>query len=257
MPATFGYEVISNSVENDFMSYLVNYITGLDERITCSNNVETEYDSSDLTHIPTFNFLIDNEIAFSLTRAVRKNSVSGVQAPLSSDSTGFLASVGNLSVYMACYYLDPISYTTSANRKFAVSSIINNNFILLSINGIEYRWGHYNTDNTNIVYAKTSTKKYASTYTDVTFAKNNIFDVSARTFSPIGENIDGTFTSRFSYACPPGTIDYIKSSVYLNGGQKQFEITPIYDCATVAVGDTVSLKDGPYFAVGTNQLVKV
>ena len=257
MPATFGYEVISNSVEKDFASDLVNYITGLDDRITCSNNAETEYDSSDLTHVPTFNFLIDNEVAFTLIRAGRNNTGGGVQAPLSSSSTGFLANFGNLSVYMGCIKTDAIPYTKSDARKFAVSSIINNNFIFLSINGIEYYFGNYNTNNTNIIYAKTSTKKYLSTYTGVTFAKNNIFDISTRTFSPIGENVDGTFTSRFSYACPPGTIDYIKSSVYMNGGQKQFEIASIYDSTTVTIGDTVSLKDGPYLAVGTNQLVKV
>lgn len=257
MPATFGYEVISNSVEKDFASDLVNYITGLDDRITCSNNAETEYDSSDLTHVPTFNFLIDNEVAFTLTRSLRNNSGGGVQAPLSSNSTGFLADFGDLNVYMACFNMDGLPYTQSGVRKFAISSVLNSNFILLSINGLEYYYGNYNTNNTNIIYAKTSTKKYLSTYTGVTFAKNNIFNISTRTFSSIDENINGTFISRFSYACPPGYIDYIKSSVYMNNSQKQFEITSIYDCTTVAIGDTVSLKDGPYLAVGTNQLVKV
>ena len=103
---------------------------------------------------------------------------------------------------------------------------------------------------------------------DNNFTKECIFNISIAwttsqtstvlVFRDISSTKSGSFTSRFAYKSLPGQIDYIKSCVYLNENQRQFDITAIYDCTELqAVGDTVSLKDGSYLAVGLHQLVKI
>lgn len=265
MPATFGYVLNVYDTEINFIKSLVNYLTELDSKITCSNNPDDEFDPSKwdegTDHVPEFNFSIDGEYFFTLKRGYIEYGVYG--SPLSSIAKSYIVSNATTVQQINMTHQNAgggWNYTDINTRIFTISDIVNDNFVLLSIGGTTLSNANYNCRFTfNSIYAKGSSKKYSSIYalSDVAFEKNTLFNISARTFSPIGEDIDGTFTSRFSYACPPGTIDYIKSSVYLNNGQKQFEITSIYDSTTVAIGDTVSLKDGPYLAVGTNQLVKV
>jgi hypothetical protein len=248
MSISYWNLVSSNGTEKEFMSDFIDYLTSLDSKITCSSNVNTEFSDSDLTHVPTFNFSINNKLAFTLTRA----------AALNTDTSSYNLACGSINVDIS--WQTSAAYTVSQDRGFYVSYLINDNFVLLSINSSHKNWqARVEQINNNIIYAGSSgASAYWSAITNLDYnTRTSIYSISGRTFSPIGEDIDGTFTSRFSYACPPGAIDYIKSSVYLNSGQKQFEITSIYDCTTVSVGDTISLKDGPYLAVGTNQLVKV
>lgn len=243
--------VIATGTEKDFMAAVINYITGIDSKITCSSNVETEYDSSDLTHIPTFNFSIDGELAFTITRGYALNT-NVREFIMSCKNDSYTCSIGG-SVR---------SYTKNGKRTVNFSYINNDNFVLLTIHGI---FENYNIsgDYFSIVYAKNSAKSYystLSTYGSSSLAKSVIFNISSRTFTEIGDGhaISGVFLSRFSYKAQPGKIDYIKDSIYVVGGSKVFDLTSIYDCTELqSVGDVVSLEDGAYLAVGPHQLVKV
>lgn len=240
--------VSSNGTEKEFMSDFIYYLTHLDSKITCSSNVNTEFSDSDLTHVPTFNFSINNKLAFTFTRG----------AALNTSTNTYNLACGSVNANIA--WQTSAAYTTTQDRGFYVSYLINDNFVLLSINtskrGLD---SHIEKINNNIIYAGSSgTKSYWSAVTNLNWeTRTNLYSISGRTFYEINGSDYGVFTSRFSYACPPGEIDYIKSSTYLNSGVKRFDITSIYNCSTVTLGDTVSLKDGPYLAVGTHQLVKV
>lgn len=257
MSAIFGYIVESDGTEKEFAASLINYITALSDKITCSTNLDTEYNSSDLTHVPVITFSIDGALTITLTRAYRDGNDNPHEAALSNNSNGFIAACGNISSKVYCISQDSVAYTASIERKFAISSIIDNDLIFLSINGRAYYYATFNNTNLNVIYIKESSTVYTSVYTGVTFAKANIFDFSTRTFKDNTSEVTGTFLSRFAYGCPPGQIDYIKSSVYQNNNSKVFELTSLCDCTTVTTGDTVSLKDGAYLAIGEHQLLKI
>ena len=242
MSISYWNLVSSNGTEKEFMSDFIDYLTSLDSKITCSSNVNTEFSDSDLTHIPTFNFSINNKLAFTLTRAEALNT----------NTNTYNLSCDSINVDIA--WQTSAAYTDSQDRGFYVSYLINDNFVLLSINSSHKNWqNRVDQINNNIIYAGSSgTSAYWSAITNLDYnTRTNIYSISERTFYEINGNNDGVFTSRFSYACPPGEIDYV------NSGVKKFDITSIYDCTTVTLGDTVSLKDGAYLAVGTHQLVKV
>lgn len=243
----FGEEVFSTGDEKSFMTNVIAYLTNLDSRITCSSDVNTEYDESDLAHCPEFNFKIDNQIAFTLTRV---NQLRNANSQFYFDCKGVRATL----MYGNGYY-----NTVPARRHYAVSYIINDDFILLSINGY-FSNGYPSNSNLNIIYTKQSDMPYYSVVADLTpFGVNTVFNISSRTFyaDTLGGSAYGKFVSRFSYSSMPGYIDYVKSAVYVNNGLKQFAFNCIYDCTTVTVGDSVSLDDGRYYAVGPHQLVKV
>ena len=253
MASSYDYNFSVNGTEKQFISGLIDYLTGLSPKITCSSNVDTEFPDSDLTHVPEFNFSIDNSLTFSL----RRGSTSG-DAPLSTNTSKYKATCGTTSIDIDFCGNSSQSYTATVPRFYLISNIVGPNFVYISINTTQ-RGGDNQPLNNNlsIAYCSDSTKHYALNIDINRRTKTTMFDMSDRTFKEVSGSAYGTFLSRFSYACPPGYIDYIKSSIYQYSNTKSFESTSIYDCSTVAIGDTVSLKDGPYLAVGTNQLVKV
>lgn len=258
---SFGYVVLSTGTEIQFVTSLVDYITGLDPRITCTTDIAAEYNDSDPTHIPVITFLIDNTIAFTLTRCYRDGTDNPHPGPLNIASNGFIINCDIFSTKAYCVRSDAVPYKNNSERAFAVSSIVTDEFILLSINGREYYYATYSTANMNIVYLKNESTYYTSIITGLSFSKSTIFNISNRTFTENSTGKIATFVSRFSYACLPGYIDYIKNSVYVNSAispaEKQFNISTIYDCTTVVPGETTSLSDGRYIAVGPHQLVKI
>lgn len=253
MGSSYDYIFSVNGTEKQFISGLIDYLTGLSNKITCSSNVETEFSESDLTHVPEFNFLIDGSLAFSL----RRGSTSG-DAPLSSSTSKYKATCGTTTVDLDFHIGSGQERSTVTQRYYFISSIIGPNFVYISINTTQTGGDNQPLNsNLSIAYCADSTKHYALDTNINRRAKTDMFNMSTRTFREVSGNAYGTFLSRFSYACPPGQIDYIKSSIYQYNNNKSFESTSIYDCTTVTLGDTVSLKDGAYLAVGTHQLVKV
>ena len=255
MSAFLNYQVTKTSIEKEWMRDVVNYITGLDSRITCSNDVDDEYDSSKwdagTNHVPTFIFSINNIPYLKIERGenLATNALfTRSSSPLNSSI------VKNDQFFSKAWNQGGINQVLE--RSCNISSIISNGFIMIVFGGLS---DYFNA--VAVVYSESGTNEYFAEYFP-SYSKESIFNVSGNaTFyklesGSVGSS-QGTFLSRFSYACPPGQIDYIKSSIYQNNNAKVFELASLYDCTTVILGNTVSLKDGAYLAVGTHQLVKV
>jgi hypothetical protein len=242
----FAEEVYSTGNEKSFITSVVTYLTNLDSRITCISDIDAEFDETDLSHIPIIKFYIDDKIYLTLTRV---NALSNQTYQYYVDCKGVRATVSWGTSYQRW---------VATRRHYAISSIINDNFILLSINGY-YSNGYPSNDNFNIVYTKQSSGSYYSTATNITFGLTNIFDISSRTFylNVFGGGAYGTFTSRFPYKANAGYIDYTNGGIYVSNTQKQFTLNCIRDCTEVTVGTSVALRDGTYYAIGPHQLVKV
>lgn len=255
-----GYKVfVTNSgTEKEFMTDFISTVTGLSDKITCSGSVD-QYDSSDTSIKPEFVFSIHGKPTLTMQRAntlANTNNVFNVSLYVGNNS---------ISTNQQCPYSGSAS-AASANstRTFALSWITSGDFILLALMSVEnYGYKHH-----VIVSIKSGNNVYGDGYFynwNAYLPTTTIFNIKQKpiTHTPlfnfynydIGDN--GIFTSRFAFSSKPGTIDYIKSSPYIDNGYKKFDITSVYDCTTVTIGDTVSLKDGAYLAVGTNQLVKV
>lgn len=256
----FGAIIEINDVEKEFWKALKTYILSLDPGITCAEDPDDEFDYSTKgnDHIATMNFKINNTQIFEIhrTSALRDNNNQELPAKISL-ATNANAGIPELNTDFKIapgIYDQPQSVVTT--RKIMISHIINDNFIHIALNTI----GLNGTTYGNVNYSKSGNDVFVGnkngsgeTYTrDMAFnlTRYTMYDLATPAYA-------GTFLSRFSYAAPQGNIDYIKSSIYQSNGEKVFENKAIYDCTTVIAGDTVSLKDGAYIAVGTNQLVKV
>ena len=255
-----GYKVLvtKTGTEKEFVSELINTITGLSNKITCSGSVD-QYDSGDTSTIPEFTFSINGKETLKIKRS----------AALSNNSGCFYVSIFVDNNYMSqnkhCYYSQG-DYAASfiTTRSYYISWIVSRDFILLSLHTSVEASGY--GKNHVVINAKHEDSYYGTGYfKDGTYlSRNELFQIEtdksnnqSLIFHDFDSGLNGTFSSRFSFISKPGTIDYIKSSAYVSSGYKVFDIPDIYDCTTVNIGDTVSLKDGAYLAVGTNQLVKV
>ncbi len=260
MSAQYDYYFSVTGTEKEFISGLIDYLHNIDSRIVCSSDVDTEFSTSDLTHVPTFNFSIDGSFSFTLKRSKIVNSVS-TEAPLSDSASGYIATFGSLTINITFAVTTAYAWDYNATRGYFISDFVNSNFILLLINTTERNWQNVRLNNNmSIVYCKSGTNSFYAINNSInSLVKSNVFNISDRTFYDISDELNayGTFLTRFDYLSQPGKIDYIRSSVYLSGDQKKFDITCIYDCTEVPVCSTVSLSDGPYYAVGPHQLVKV
>lgn len=256
----YGAVIEINDVEKEFWKALKSYILSLDSRITCAEDPDDEFDYSTKgnDHIATMNFKINNTQIFKIhrTSALRDSNNQELPAKISLATN---ANVGipelNTDLKVAPGIYDQ-PQSTVITRKIMISHIINDNFIHLAFNTMGLNGRSYG----NINYSKSGNDVFIGNKNDdgETYSRNIAFNLTGYTlYNLANPAYAGTFLSRFSYAAPQGNIDYIKSSIYQNNGEKVFENKAIYDCTTVIAGDTVSLKDGAYIAVGTNQLVKV
>ena len=243
-----------NSTEAEFMKAVISYITGLDSRITCSEDPDYEYDREERGdyYTPVFNFYIGSKLIFTISRDVNLRNAAG----------GFGIYVKTNSQTLANKWVADINgskyYGVRDNRAFRIAYVISDNFILLDI--------HQNFSSEDsipgiaVIYTISDTSDYVA-YKVIdpasSYNKSSIFNISGILFYNFSNASSGTFVSRFSYKSVPGKIDYVKNSVYATAGQKQFDIKGIYNCTTVTSGNTVSLDDGSYIAVGPNQLVKI
>ena len=261
MADIIGYKVLvtKTGTEKEFVSELINTITGLSSKITCSGSVD-QYDSGDTSTIPEFIFSINGKAQFKLKRHADISTASN-QMDISI-FTGTRTLFTNEECSWSTVAQTP---STSGTRAFYISWIVSGDFILLAIHaGVE----HYGYKNHVIVNIKSGDKCYGDGYYvsyNQYLPRNILFNIKNK---PLSQNppfvfyefdtgVTGSFVSRFDFISRPGTIDYVKSAAYINNGYKAFDVTAVYDCATVNIGDTVSLNDGAYLAVGTNQLVKV
>lgn len=252
--STYAASVEAYGHEKEMYRSIKNYLTNLDPRITCDNDVDEEWSGSVAEHIPTLDFKINNTPIFSLYRDKYIDLTSKyinftlLPSGIPSNSKGIRNAKDQPNEEKAANY--------DRTRGLAISHIINDNFILLSFAGLSTTVR--NNDNVTFALSFTNSVTYIGAAQTGTYDKAHCFDISGYTLYNLTlPSSTGTFISRFSYGAPVGSIDYIKSSVYQSNGSKIFENKAVYDSTTVNVGDAVSLKDGSYVAVGTHQLVKV
>ncbi len=265
--SALGTSVYINGKEKDFYAEIKRYVTGLSSIITCDNDPDDEFDDSTAgeDHIATLDFKINNVHAFTLCRpAALKSDGSeiGVYTIRCKMDINETIPDGSSDVrFREEYVTTSLQQSVTSTRGLIISHIINDNFVLLAFSPLDFNWqtqGPWNTTRFVHCFSSGSTFISASVGGNVALTKPSMFNISGfRMYDRSLTLSAGTFISRFPYAAPVGQIDYIKSSVFQNNDERTFENKAIYDCSTVSVGSTVSLKDGSYVAVGPHQLVKV
>ncbi len=243
------FEKISSS-ENEivFANLWYNFILNIDPRITCDTTVSAEYTNPDTTHVPTFNFSINGKFTIQIKR----------NANLANYSLAYTVSCGTFSdseIYYSTAWHNGGVYQ-NLYRELNIAALATDDFILIAIGGLSGT--SYINDGIDAVWFTANDKNYTNiTFRRTAFTEAVIFNISSKIFTETETSAQGTFTSRFPYKAVTGRIDYIKSSVYTNNGVRVFDNPSLFDCTTVSVGATVPLAEGEYYAVGTNQLIKM
>lgn len=263
MSAFYENTISITGIEKDFMSALISTLTGISSAVTCTGDI-SQYDGATSVK-PEFVININGKPTITLTRT----------AALSSNGTfNIKVDVGGNSIIASSqikFWSGTFGPNSSTARGAYISWIASTNGNVIFINIREYIATSRYTGNWAISTFKINDNVYGDGFylskIDNPISKDELFDLSkypsGNTYSPYlyrnydNANDSGSFTSRFQYATKPGIIDYVKSSIYTNSGEKKLECSSLFDCSTVNPGDTVSLKDGAYLAVGTHQLVKV
>lgn len=259
--SAIGIEISpQNVVEKEFMRALVNRITSIDDRITCPDDPDHEYDVETVgsSHVPTFRIYADSVHFFTISRYQALTARC--------DSLVCQAIVnGSIASSQVILWGANSTYDTVATRMMTLAYIVTDDFYLLNLHGVVTR-NYYQIVDSILV------KSHDHWYGANQFGANSlqytqyvpavIFNLSNVYFHGEDNSAVGKFCSRFAYKSMPGYIDYVKNSVYLadNNGvltNKVFDLTPLYDCSEVTAGSTLALEDGRYMAVGTHQLVKV
>ncbi len=259
---TYGTLIHNSGVEKEFYRSIKTYILSLNSRITCNSDPDEEFDISTKggSYVPTLNFSINGTHIFKIYRPdVLNNPVHGINVSMDA-----VNGIPDNACYINFRYdgyhenWDRVAYNAAFDRGLIISHIQNGSLIYLSFACWNETQANRNTYNMSVLHMVSDNSVLLSSVKQQSgYNKTVCLNLSNRTLYRASDLASGTFLSRFSYACPPGTIDYIKSCIYQNSNEKVFENRAIYDSTTVAVGDTVSLKDGAYAAVGTHQLVKV
>lgn len=258
MDASIGYgqEINYYGTEKEFWAKAIEEITALSPEITCIGSVD-QYDGEPTT-IPEFVFAFHGKEMLKLKRRVAINTATG-----RFDTTVF---VNDYNVFLNQEMIigSDWSPTVIGARSLKISWLITQNFIIFCVCAGVGSWG---LRNLGLVSIKNEDAIYGDGWwknEDTLPTRERLFNIyqkpdghSVYNFRDFNSAIIGTFTSRFQYKADAGLIDYARGAVYTNNGSRVFDISCIYDCSTVAIGDSVSLSSGSYLAVGPHQLVKV
>ncbi len=254
-----GYltEIVSTGTEKEFMTSVINAITGLSTAITCTGSVD-QYDGESST-VPEFIFAFNGKNMLKIKRgAAIGTATKYLNISIFVDSN----IIANNNSYIYNYTSSIAS--ASNERKAIISWLVSDDFILLVLTGGYGDFGYYT--NLGLINAKNGSNVYGGGYdrsSNGMFSRNQIFNIYKNPgntdyiLRAFDSGVTGTFATRFGFKSKPGQIDYVKSAAYVNSGVKVFDIPYVCDCTAVTLGDTVSLKDGSYLAVGPNQLVRV
>lgn len=264
MSAFYENTISITGIEKDFMSALISALTGISSAVTCTGDI-SQYEGATSVK-PEFVININGKPTITLTRT----------AALSSNGTfNIKVDVGGNSIIASRqikFWSGTFGPNSSTDRGAYISWIASSNGNVIFICIREYVASSGSTGNHVISTFKINDNVYGDGFyinkDNGAISKSDMFNLSgyinsSSEFVPYvyrnydNANDNGSFVSRFQYTTKPGIIDYVKSSIYVDSGTKKLECSSLFDCSTVNSGDTVSLKDGAYLAVGTHQLVKV
>lgn len=260
MDASIGYgqEINYYGTEKEFWAKAIEEITALSPEITCIGSVD-QYDGEPTT-IPEFVFAFHGKEMLKLKRRVAINASTG-----RFDTTVF---VNDYNVFLNQEMIigSDWSPTVIGARSLKISWLIAHNIIIFSMAAGIGSWG---LRNLGLVSIKNGDAIYGDGWwfnngDGSVYPRNKIFNIYLKpdnttyyTFRDFNSNIIGSFTSRFQYKTDAGLIDYARGAIYTNNGNRVFDVSCVYDCSEVAIGDSISLSSGSYLAVGPHQLVKV
>lgn len=258
MDASIGYgqEINYYGTEKEFWAKAIEEITALSPEITCIGSVD-QYDGEPTT-IPEFVFAFHGKEMLKLKRRVAINAGTG-----RFDTTVF---VNDYNVFLNQEMIigSDWSPTVIGARSLKISWLIAHNIIIFSMAAGIGSWG---LRNLGLVSIKNGDAIYGDGWWanyDTIYPRTSIFNIyqhpsstTPYTFRDFNSNMIGSFTSRFQYKADAGLIDYARGAIYTNNGNRVFDVSCIYDCSEVTIGDSISLSSGSYLAIGPHQLVKV
>jgi len=86
-------------------------------------------------------------------------------------------------------------------------------------------------------------------------------DISGLTFENILDTarIAYSYTNMFPYEAPPGTLDFLAQSYFVNNGIRKYTSTVLKECSTVTILSTVSLPTplNNHLAIGAHCIVPI
>lgn len=264
MSAFYENTISITGIEKDFMSALISALTGISYAVTCTGDISQYEGATSVT--PEFIININGKPTITLTRSAALSSNGYINIKV---NVGTNLIVTSKKINFWSNTADPNS---PINRKANISWIASTNGNVIFINIREgFSGGSRYYGNYAVSTFKINNNVYGDGFyfskQDNPISKDILFDMSkypsGNKYNPYvyknydNANDNGSFVSRFQYTTKPGIIDYVKSSIYVDSGTKKLECPSLFDCSTVNSGDTMSLKDGAYLAVGTHQLVKV
>lgn len=263
MSAFYENTISITGIEKDFMSALISALTGISPAVTCTGDI-SQYDGATSVK-PEFVININGKPTITLTRTSVLSANGSFNIKVDVGGNSVIASrqikfwSGNLGSNTSGARGAYVSWIASANgnvificiREYVASTGFTGNHVIstFKINDNVYGDGFYRNKNNGAISKSDmfNLSEYDNGVSIVPYVYRNYDNA----------NDNGSFVSRFQYTAKPGMIDYVKSSIYVDNGTKKLECPSLFDCSNVNTGDTVSLKDGAYLAVGTHQLVKV
>lgn len=266
-------KIVSQGTEKDFFTLIYNYIMSMDDSITCSiykwdttTNAYITVDDADADDIyfqgektTKIDFIFDENVKLRFQSC--PNRAMGSLASVSKGYNVFFMINdtiisqrgivdGNTAESNSCFKFsaDALNGWGDATRTNFVGKYVSDDILILWL--AEYNDQSYKN-------AKLSIMKFKDTNNNIKWASYTGPQVLE---SGIIKSDDGTSqytkSSMFNYEARTGYLDFISHSSFLSGDTKAFSSSDIYDCTTVTLGDTLSLKDGANFlAIGSHSMV--
>lgn len=242
-------KIYSSGNEIAFMTDVVNFILGIDPRITCNTTVSEQYENQESSYVPKFSFSIDGKATLTITR----------NADLANYALAFTITCGSFSrgdCYFSTAWRNGGVYQ-NLYREFNIAAVVTDDVLSFTFAGGTS--GNYYNINITITTITADSMHYLCTVGNQTYSTSSIFNLanSNRLYTELETATPGYFTSRFQYKSPTGKLDYANGAVCVNNGGKVFSLSSIYDCTELTPGTQYTLNNKEYFAIGPHQLVKI
>lgn len=247
------FNLYDSHTELQMWQFIIDYMTGLDPRITCNTTVDAQFADSSAT--ATFDFDIDGQYILRMYRnAVNSNAASGI----------YIVAVVNDIVYgpryahgwRYSYHYD--DHKTGENYHLRMKSIVDSNYILIWV-GLDW---YSNTamlaaafpTSVSSAYLKTSDNAYCSTYDTSNLDGCYILRGTFYRCSDGATNFSVSNTL-LNFNAGIGNLSYTQHCPILNNGQMEVDFTEFTSCSTITLGASIALENGnTYLAIGDHTL---
>ena len=244
-------KVYTTGDELEFMSATLDFILGIDPRITCDTTVSAQYANRPSDYVPEFNFSIDGKATITLRR----------QATLAGAAIAFSFICGSSSVTNAYFstWWNNGYVNQNMGREFNFAAIATDDVLFFTICGGSSD-SYYNA-NLGVTTITSDSKHYLNVIANQAYTQSSMFNLanSSRPYAELETSTPGYFISRFSYKAPTGKLDYAEGAVCVNNGGKVFNLSSVYDCTEVTPGTNYEglINGNNCFTIGQHQFIKL